>query len=347
MYKKLAIFIFLTLVSLGLVQAQEPAFGGYGSIDRHVRKTPDSLSQNIVLLHDYLTAPAKSDEDKIRAFYLWIISNIEYKDQVELLFDPNLLFYMGSNNCSSPVCVLQKRKAVCEGFSKLFEFFCTYSGFESYSIGGYITKNGALQDRATHSWNVVKINNEWCFFDLSWANAILYHSGIKSKTNEYFMVSPEEFILSHLPIIPMWQFLETPISLQIFNSGEESIKNYLKTAPANYNYTDTLSNFKLLSDAKKRLKTAQEIYRTNPNNKFNLAIEYYRYARNMISFDGEIDTLNYFRLIKAKEKMQLAIDLFTSSSDISSQIMLLQIKDELSKVDRLINTANPNIKHLK
>ncbi len=123
MYKKLAIFIFLTLVSLELVQAQEPAFGRYGSIDRHVKKAPDSLSRNIVLLHNYLAAPAKSDEDKIRAFYLWIISNIEYKDQVELLFDPNLLFYMGSNNCSSPVCVLQKRKAVCEGFSKLFEFF--------------------------------------------------------------------------------------------------------------------------------------------------------------------------------------------------------------------------------
>ncbi|MDM8158886.1 transglutaminase domain-containing protein [Labilibaculum sp. K2S] len=347
MYKKLAIIIFLTLVSLEFMQAQEPAFGRYRDIDRHVKKTPDSLSRNIVLLHNYLVAPAKNDEDKIRAFYLWIISNIEYKDQVELLFDPNLFFYMGSNNCSSPVCVLQKGKAVCEGFSRLFEFFCTYSGFESYSIGGYITKNGALQDRATHSWNVVKINNGWRFFDLSWANAILYHSGIKSKINEYFMVPPEEFILSHLPIIPMWQFLENPISLQIFNLGEESIKNYLKTAPANYNHADTLTNFKQLSATKKSLKTAQEIYRTNPNNKFNLAIEYYRYARNMLSFDGEIDTLNYFRLIKAKEKMQLAIDLFTSSSDISAQIMLLQIKADLSKVDKLINSASSDIKYLK
>jgi hypothetical protein len=347
MYTKLTIIIFLSLVSLELVQAQEPTFGKYGNIDRHVRRTPDSLSNNIVFLHDYLVSSAETDEDKIRAFYMWIITNIKYEDQVELLFDPNLLFYMGSNNCSSPICVLQKGKAVCEGFSKLFQFFCTYSGMESYTIGGYITKNGALQDRATHSWNVVKINDEWCFFDLSWANAILHHSGIKSKTNEFFMVPPEEFIVSHLPIIPMWQFLNTPISIQIFNAGEEPIKKYMNSAPADYNYTDTLIQFKQMSTANQRLKTAQEIYRTNPNNKFNLAIEYYRYARNMKSFDGEIDSLNFYRLIKAKDKLQLAIDLFKTSSDISSQIMLLQVKDDLSKVERLIDTASTHIRYLK
>jgi hypothetical protein len=56
--------------------------------------------------------------------------------------------------------VLQKRKAVCEGFSNLFHFFCTYSGFESYPIGGYISKNGNLQNRATHSWDLVKIDEK-------------------------------------------------------------------------------------------------------------------------------------------------------------------------------------------
>ncbi|BAX79512.1 transglutaminase domain-containing protein [Labilibaculum antarcticum] len=347
MYQKLTIIIILALASLELVQAQEPTFGKYGNIDRYVKRTPDSLSQNIVLLHNYLVAPAESNEDKIRAFYMWIITNIKYEDQVELMYDSNLLFYMGSNNCSSPVCVLKKGKAVCEGFSKLFQFFCTYSGLESYTIGGYISKNGALQDRATHSWNVVKINDEWRFFDLSWANAILHHSGIKSKTNEFYMVSPEEFIVSHLPIIPMWQFLNTPISIQIFNAGEEPIKKYMNSAPANYNYTDTLIQFNRMSGANKRLKTAHEIYRTNPNNKFNLAIEYYRYARNMKNFDGEIDPRNYSRLIKARGKMQLAIDLFKSSSDISSQIMLLQVKADIDNIDRLIISAKKQIRYLK
>lgn len=347
MYKKLVIIIILTLASLELVKAQEPTFGKYGNIDRHVKKTPDSISHNIVLLHDYLVAPAESDEDKIRAFYIWIITNIKYEDQVELLYDPNLFFYMGSNNCSSPVCVLKKGKAVCEGFSKLFQFFCTYSGIESYSIGGYITKNGALQDQATHSWNVLKINDEWRFFDLSWANAILHHSGIKSKTNEFFMVPPEEFIVSHLPIIPMWQFLNTPISIQIFNAGEEPIRIYMNSAAANYNYTDTLIQFNQMSSARQSLKTAQEIYRTNPNNKFNLAIEYYRYARNMRNFDGEINPKNYYRLIKAQEKMQLAIDLLTSSSDIYSQIMLLQVKNDVANIDKLIISANKHIRYLK
>ncbi|WP_180335589.1 transglutaminase domain-containing protein [Labilibaculum filiforme] len=343
------ILILLTMVFSELSLAQEPSFAKYGAIDRHVKRTPDSISQNIVFLHDYLVSIAKTDEDKIRAFYMWIIGNIKYEDQVELLFDPNLLFYLGSNNCSSPVCVLQKRKAVCEGFSKIFEFFCTYSGLETYSIGGYITKNGALQDRATHSWNVVKINNEWRFFDLSWAHAILYHSGIKSKTNEFFMVAPEIFILSHLPIIRMWQFLETPVPLPIFNTGETQIKTYLKnsTFKTIYNYTDSLVQFNQMSVAEQRLKTAQEIYKTNPGNKFNLAIEYYRYARNMQNFNGEIDPINYYRLIKARDKMKLAFNLLRSSSEISSQIMCLQIEAELTKIDKLISNANSHIKYLK
>jgi transglutaminase/protease-like cytokinesis protein 3 len=108
-------------------------------------------------LHQYLEAGAKNEQEKIRAFYFWIVRNITYKDKRELLFDEDLLFYMGSNNCSSPVCVLARKQAVCEGFSNLFQYFCSQSGFEAYSVGGYISKNGAFQDRATHSWNAVRV----------------------------------------------------------------------------------------------------------------------------------------------------------------------------------------------
>ena len=120
--------------------AQEPTFGEYGSIDRQVKKTPDSLSNNILHLHRYLDSIGIDEEEKIRAFYMWIIGNIKYEDQVELLYDKHIHFYMGSNNCASPVCVLKRRKAVCEGFSNLFQFFCLHLPFlviySSFCFGG-------------------------------------------------------------------------------------------------------------------------------------------------------------------------------------------------------------------
>jgi hypothetical protein len=347
MYRKLLTLLFFSLVFFSVSQAQDPTFGKYGAIDRYVKRTPDSLANNIMELHQYLEAGAKNEQEKIRAFYFWIVRNITYKDKRELLFDEDLLFYMGSNNCSSPVCVLARKQAVCEGFSNLFQYFCSQSGFEAYSVGGYISKNGAFQDRATHSWNAVRVEGEWRFFDLSWANAYYAHTGMKSSTNEFFMVNPEEFIFTHLPMIPLWQFLHTPVPLSVFNTGDENISNHLEAAPIDYHYEDSLSVYMNLSPREKRLKTAEEIFKTNPANKFNLAMEYYRYARFALNYEGEITPLSYYRLIKAKEKIAITIDLLKSISDIGAQIMLLQAEEDLFRIEQRIEIGSKDIIYLK
>nr|WP_320118305.1 transglutaminase domain-containing protein [uncultured Marinifilum sp.] len=347
MSKHLILISVLFLFIIKYSEAQTPIFKKYRTIDQHVKKTPDNVCNNLIDLHAYLVSGANSKEEEIRAFYFWIINNIEYKDCIELKYDDRLLFYMGSNNCTSPACVLRKKQAVCEGFSRLFQFFCKHSGYECYSISGYISKNGALQDRATHSWNVVKINGKWRFFDLSWSNAILHYYGIKSKTNKFFMVEPEEFVLTHLAIIPMWQFLKTPVSIQHFNGGEQEIKKYLSQSKINYNYTDSLKYFNSLTNKKKRLKTAAEILKTNPRNKFNLAIEYYRYSRIVLHQIDKIGPLEYYNLINAEEKLNKAILLFKSSTDLSSKIMQLNANDNLIKIQKLINSESSNFIYLK
>ncbi|WP_421918183.1 transglutaminase domain-containing protein [Marinifilum sp.] len=342
MIAKLLFILSFCLISLGSVYAQDQPTARFGHIDKHVRKTPDSVSNNIVTLHNYLAETAVNQTETVRAFYYWIIKNIRYKNQIELLYDPKILFYMGSNNCSTPVCVLKKRMAVCEGFSRLFQYFCDQSGIECYSISGYITKNGALQDRATHAWNAAKVDGFWFCFDLSWANAILYHTGIKNKANEFFMVSPEEFINTHMPLIPMWQFLENPVPLEIFNLGEIAIDKHLSETPKSYHFTDSISQYNALSSAKRRLKTAIEIYRVNPANKFNLAMEYYRYSRIILNFEGDIDALQYYHFIKAREKLMKAAELFGASTDISSKIMKLQSIDNLKIIERVIEQESKN-----
>lgn len=341
------LILILFFASFSQLKAQNPDFSEYREIDRHANKAPDSIANNILDLHTYLSSGAISKEEEIRAFYMWVIKNIKYQNQVELMYDPNFHFYMGTNNCSAPVCVLRDRKAVCEGFSKLFQALCQYSGIEAYSITGYISKNGTLQDRATHSWNVVNINNEWRFFDLSWASAVLFHSGIKRKTNEFFMVAPDEFIITHLPLIPMWQFIATPISIKEFNAGDDEIQKFLSENSESYNYMDSLNAFNKLSYKNKRLKTAADICIINPGNKFNLAIEYFAYSRLILNYEGDIGPYEYYELIKARKKINLAIDLFKNSKDISSKIMVMNCTDHLDRINARLDFASSYIRHIK
>lgn len=337
---KFIILIVFLYGTSGFSYAQESSFRRYGPIDRQVKKVPDSLSNHILHLHGYLDSIGTDDAEKIRAFYMWIIGNINYKDQVELLYDENILFYMGSNNCVSPVCVLKKKKAVCEGFSKLFEFFCLQSGIEAYTIGGYISKSGALQDRATHSWNVVKVNGEWRFFDLTWAHAHLEHYGIKSTINEFYMVDPYEFILSHIPLIPMWQFIETPVPLFVFNMGDEDIKHFIDKKSPNFNFVDSLKQYNSLSIREKCLKTADEIYKANASNLHNRAIEYYRYALIVIQTQSLLENKNLEELNMAREKILEAIGLFKTSTDISSQLMFLRARENLVVIQNWIQVLH-------
>jgi len=343
--KPIILIVFL-LGTLSFSQAQELTFGKYGSIDRQVKKVPDSLSNHIIHIHRYLDSIGIDDEEKIRAFYMWIITNIKYEDQVELLYDKNFHFYMGSNNCVSPVCVFKKKKAVCEGFSKLFQFFCLQSGIEAYSISGYISKNGALQDRATHSWNVVKINEEWRFFDLTWAYAHLEHSGIKRSTNEFFMVNPHEFVLSHIPLVPMWQFIETPVPIFVFNMGDEIINSYLEKKKSHFNYVDSLKQYKSLNSREKCLKTADGIYKANASNKHNRAIEYYRYALLILHYQSSLENKSLKELDMARENITKAMNLFKSTADISSQLMYLQARDNLSVIQQWIQITHNEKKRL-
>ncbi|MGZ2370197.1 transglutaminase domain-containing protein [Ancylomarina sp. YFZ004] len=338
-YIKFIVFIIFLLGTLIPTKAQKPTFGRYGVVDRQVKRMPDSLSNNIIHLHHYLDSIGVDDEERIRAFYMWIITNIKYENQVELLFDKNLLFYMGSNNSVSPVSVLKKSKAVCEGFSKLFQFFCQQSGIEAYTIGGYISKKGAFQDRATHSWNAVKVNNEWRFFDLTWAYASFEHTGIKSSTNEFYMVKPQEFILSHLPLVPMWQFLETPVPIYVFNMGDDMINDYLIKQKTYYSYEDSLKTYSKLSVKERNLKRADEIYKTNSSNKFNRAIEYYRYARVILKSQEFSSKKDLKELLEAREKIRMAMLLFRGTQDIAAQLMYLRAFDSLTVIENWIQTT--------
>lgn len=331
----LPIIAFVFLVGIR-VNAQENT--NYNRIDRHAKNAPDSISSHLISLHTYLISETKTEIDQLRAFYVWIVSHINYNTQQELIYDPRFLFYIGSVDCSSPSCVLLKKKAVCEGFSNLFQAFCQLSDIECYTIGGYLKKSGIQYDRATHAWNVVKLDNNWLFFDLTWGNAAYQQNKMNSPAvNSFFMVSPEEFILTHLPLIPLWQFLKTPVPLSVFIQDQEQIKKHLTNSRDYYSFEDSLTQYKSLSSAGKKIKTAREIYVTNPSNNFNQAIEYYRFAKITLHYQQSQVEKDTTSLIEAKETIKRAILLFNKGQDISSKLMTQQATVDLQIIQNYID----------
>ena len=72
-----------------------------------------------------------------------------------------------------------------------------------------------------HAWIVVRINEKWRLFDVTWASGSANTSregNIKSTNNfddYWFIVNPREFIFTHLPEQSSWQLLPLAERLNI------------------------------------------------------------------------------------------------------------------------------------
>lgn len=93
----------------------------------------------------------ETDEEKVQAFYHWIIQNFEYDFEADPLIQ--------SFNVRK---TLKTQKGVCFDFSHLFAAFCRSQNIPCYAVDGASYKNGEL-----HTWNRVYYNGSWWNLDLT------------------------------------------------------------------------------------------------------------------------------------------------------------------------------------
>lgn len=183
----------------------------YHRIDEHALGAPGWAEESVESLAAYLMIPARDDEEKARAIYRWITANIDY--DVESYFSGSYKTRSGSKT------VLNDKKAVCAGYSQLFESLCDAAGLESVRIDGHgkgysytpFSDTGRTSD---HAWNAVKIDGRWRLVDPTWGAGHIDEVGgfVRQFDDYYFLTPPEEFIYTHLPDDPRWQLLERPLS---------------------------------------------------------------------------------------------------------------------------------------
>lgn len=101
---------------------------------------------------DEICAGYETDEEKVRAFYDWIITNFEYDYDCYPLFQ-----YFDVRK------TLQTKKGICFDFSHLFSAFCRSQNIPCYAV------DGTPYDRSKepHTWNRVYFNGSWWDMDLT------------------------------------------------------------------------------------------------------------------------------------------------------------------------------------
>ena len=107
-------------------------------------------------LADEICSGCETDEEKVRAFYDWIITNFEYDYDCYPLFQ-----YFDVHK------TLQTKQGICFDFAHLFAAFCRSQKIPCYAVDGISRKNSA--DR--HTWNRVYYDGAWWNVDITTDNS--------------------------------------------------------------------------------------------------------------------------------------------------------------------------------
>jgi hypothetical protein len=244
------------------------------------------LSPNAEKLTKRLTAGYTSDEEKIRAIYIWVTSNISYDVH---------RFKRGVSNHNSIETTLRKRKALCAEYSELFIAMCNYAGIEATGIIGYAKGLGTYENQRyyvpNHQWCMVKLGNEWKLIDPMYASGYLHFKArfidymrwispiprlpvayskmkYKRKRNDsYYLTSPKDFVVEHLPIEKMYQLLQNPVDASTFENDSQSINNFLRIATPYFNFYQALSSYQTLAQIHQLVWAADSSYASNNRNR--------------------------------------------------------------------------------
>ncbi|CRI67814.1 exported hypothetical protein [Thiocapsa sp. KS1] len=184
-----------------------PPDARYAPLRQAIDAAPPRVDDDLDALAAFLGGLANDDCGRAYAIYYWLSQNIAYDTKG---------FFTGEFGSLTPESVLQRREAVCSGYSRLFQALATRIGLDSREISGVSkgygwSTDGTLGD---HAWNAVRIDGQWGLIDATWGAGHLNDQNrfVRATDDFYFLTPPERFIYNHLPKDPAWQLLPAPIS---------------------------------------------------------------------------------------------------------------------------------------
>jgi hypothetical protein len=212
------IFLFSPIVNL---RAQVANSGRLADLTAF--SIPRSQSNTTSQIADYIKKNGKTDEEKVRAAYSWVTINIRYdKDSLHRVV-------LEESHDERVSFAMRRRKGVCENFAAIFTDICKKAGIESFFIEGFSREGGHI-NKQPHAWSAAKIDNQWFLFDPTW------DAGSMAGNARYFKIAPADFIGSHYPYDPLFQFVNYPINYSDLLRNASAGNTY-------FNYNDSIRSW--------------------------------------------------------------------------------------------------------
>lgn len=209
--KKIAfIFLLLNSVFLNYTFAQK-----ISEVDKIVAKYPKSFATTEKLA-ERIEDDFSSDYDKARAIYSWMAFNIKYDFNAFLNPTRTQGFSYSSEaekqrkikqiNDNLIEKTFKSQKAVCEGFTALYQHLNSLVGIKCEIIRGdskiSVRDIGRKTTSSNHAWNMVLIDKRWRLVDVTWGQG--YYDSSKGRmvsdfSSTYFDTDPDYFFAKHFP----------------------------------------------------------------------------------------------------------------------------------------------------
>lgn len=190
----------------------------YSAVDSRILKIRKHYKKISDLSAD-LTAGYTTDEEKVRAIFIWITNNISYDcSEYHSRKDMNVRFtYKTQEELDAKrqkfysdyaMKVLRGKRAICEGYAVLFQELCKQNNIPCEIVVGRVSNNtnkiervrGKKNFSTNHAWDKVKISGVWYYLDPTWASGYC-DKGVKKFTksfNAYYYLTPtDKLFLTH------------------------------------------------------------------------------------------------------------------------------------------------------
>lgn len=123
------------------------------------KKISQQISQFNAKAEEFLKTVSStlSDLEKEKLIHDFVLKNITY-DYDAVSVSPSRENYLRAWDTYGALC---ENKAVCEGYTRLFQYLCYQVGINATYVQG--TSQGV-----GHAWNVIKLDGDWYHIDTTW-----------------------------------------------------------------------------------------------------------------------------------------------------------------------------------
>lgn len=179
----------------------------FDSVAERVRALPDLAPEGVNAIALNLVEVTGNQWELAFAVYVWIADYVAYDARS---------YFAGTTPPYDPESVLRRGRAVCEGYSRLYEAIGNAAGLRVARASGYAKGDGHTPGapiRGTnHAWNRVRIQGEWYLVDSTWGAGHLDGRAFRRRFEDfYFAPEPEALIFSHYPSTAEHQYLDQPL----------------------------------------------------------------------------------------------------------------------------------------